>query len=338
MKRKTNRCLIIAEVGQAHDGSLGIAHSFIDAVSKSGADVIKFQTHIAEAETTQHEPWRIKFSTQDGSRYDYWKRMEFSETQWVELKKHSNDVGLKFISSPFSLEAVELLKKVGVHAWKIASGEVNNQEMLDSIAETKQDVYLSTGMSTIEEIDRSVERIKKKGLPLTILQCTSMYPTPPEKVGLNMLVFFRERYGCGVGLSDHSGKIFTGLAAATIGIDVLEVHVTFSKEMFGPDVSSSLTIDELKKLVEGTRYIEAVVENSVDKNSIAEELKPVRNIFTKSIVYRRDLEKGTIIKRDDISFKKPGTGVDPTHLEKVIGKQLKRSVKGDDQLSMSDLI
>jgi N-acetylneuraminate synthase len=338
MKRKTNRCLIIAEVGQAHDGSLGIAHSFIDAVSKSGADVIKFQTHIAEAETTQHEPWRIKFSTQDGSRYDYWKRMEFSETQWVELKKHSNDVGLQFISSPFSLEAVELLKKVGVHAWKIASGEVNNQEMLDSIAETKQDVYLSTGMSTIEEIDRSVERIKKKGLPLTILQCTSMYPTPPEKVGLNMLVFFRERYGCGVGLSDHSGKIFTGLAAATIGIDVLEVHVTFSKEMFGPDVSSSLTIDELKKLVEGTRYIEAVVENSVDKNSIAEELKPVRNIFTKSIVYRRDLEKGTIIKRDDISFKKPGTGVDPTHLEKVIGKQLKRSVKGDDQLSMSDLI
>ena len=338
MKRKTKNCLIIAEVGQAHDGSLGIAHSFIDAVSKTGADVIKFQTHIAEAETTQHEPWRIKFSTQDGSRYDYWKRMEFSETQWVELKKHSNDVGLQFISSPFSLEAVELLKKVGVHAWKIASGEVNNQEMLDSIAETKQDVYLSTGMSTIEEIDRSVERIKKKGLPLTILQCTSMYPTPPEKVGLNMLVFFRERYGCGVGLSDHSGKIFTGLAAATIGIDVLEVHVTFSKEMFGPDVSSSLTIDELKKLVEGTRYIEAVVENSVDKNSIAEELKPVRNIFTKSIVYRRDLEKGTIIKRDDISFKKPGTGVDPTHLEKVIGKQLKRSVKGDDQLSMSDLI
>ena len=338
MKRKTNRCLIIAEVGQAHDGSLGIAHSFIDAVSKSGADVIKFQTHIAEAETTQHEPWRIKFSTQDGSRYDYWKRMEFSETQWVELKKHSNDVGLQFISSPFSLEAVELLKKVGVHAWKIASGEVNNQEMLDSIAETKQDVYLSTGMSTIEEIDRSVERIKKKGLPLTILQCTSMYPTPPEKVGLNMLVFFRERYGCGVGLSDHSGKIFTGLAAATIGIDVLEVHVTFSKEMFGPDVSSSLTIDELKQLVEGTRYIEGVVESYVDKDSIAEELKPVRNIFTKSIVYRRDLEKGTIIKRDDISFKKPGTGVDPTHLEKVIGKQLKRSVKGDDQLSMSDLI
>ena len=171
---KSQPCKVVAEVAQSHDGSLGIAHAFIDAVSNVGADVIKFQTHIAHAETTLHEPWRIKFSRQDKTRYDYWKRMEFSEDQWQELKNHTDEVGLKFMSSPFSLEAVELLKKVGVHAWKIASGEVNNEEILDSIAETELDIYLSTGMSTIEEIDRSVERIKIKGLPLTVLQCTSM--------------------------------------------------------------------------------------------------------------------------------------------------------------------
>ena len=150
------RCLSVAEVAQAHDGSLGMAHAFIDAVSNVGVDVIKFQTHIAHAETTPHEPWRIRFSTQDKTRYDYWKRMEFSEDQWLDLKSHADEVGVKFISSPFSLEAVELLKKVGVYAWKIASGEVNNDEILDSIAETGLDIYLSTGMSTIEEVDRAV--------------------------------------------------------------------------------------------------------------------------------------------------------------------------------------
>lgn len=324
-------------MGQAHDGSLGTAHAFIDSLSDTGVDAVKFQTHIATAETTPHEPWRVRFSTQDKTRYDYWKRMEFSENQWFELKKHADDLNLKFLSSPFSLEAVELLKKVGVHAWKIASGEVVNQEMLDSIAETKQDVYLSTGMSTIDEIDKSVKKLKSKGLPLTVLQCTSTYPTPAEKIGLNMISFFRERYESNVGLSDHSGKIYTGLAAATLGIDVLEVHVTLSKDMFGPDISSSISVDELSQLVEGVRFIEYVLAQNVDKDIIANELKPMRNLFTKSIVYRKNIEKNTIIKRKDVCFKKPGTGVDPSRISEIIGKSLKRSVNVDDLLSLEDL-
>jgi len=333
----SNRCFIVAEVGQAHDGSLGIAHSYIDALSKTGVDAVKFQTHIVHAETTPHEPWRVRFSTQDKTRYDYWKRMEFSENQWFELKKHADDRSLKFLSSPFSLEAVELLKKVGIHAWKIASGEMNNQEMLDSIAETKQDVYLSTGMSTIDEIDKSVQKLKSKGLPVTVLQCTSSYPTPAEKIGLNMISFFRERYACNVGLSDHSGKLFTGLAAATLGIDVLEIHVTFSKDIFGPDVSSSITVDELSQLVEGVRFIENILIHDVDKDAIANELQPMRDLFTKSIVYQKDLEKDTMLKRQDICFKKPGTGVNPSRLPEILGKKLKHSVKADDLLSFEDL-
>ena len=218
----TGKALIVAEVAQAHDGSLGLAHAFIDAVAAAGADAIKFQTHIASAESTVHEPWRVKFSRQDATRYDYWKRMEFSEEQWFGLKTHAEERNLKFLSSPFSIEAVELLTRVGVAAWKVASGEVNNEPMFVAMAASRLPMILSSGMSTIAELDAAVGRVKAAGLPLTLLQCTSMYPTPPEKIGLNLIPFFRERYDCAVGLSDHSGTLYAGLAAAAIGIDALK--------------------------------------------------------------------------------------------------------------------
>ena len=335
--KSSTKTEIIAEIGQAHDGNIGIAHSYIDAVAKTGADAIKFQTHIAHAETTPHEPWRVKFSSQDKTRYDYWKRMEFSEEQWHELKSHATEQDLLFISSAFSLEAVELLKHVGVYAWKIASGEVNNTEILDAIAETRLPVYLSTGMSTISEIDRNVDIIRSKDLPVIVLQCTSMYPTPVDKIGLNMIDFFRERYLTPVGLSDHSGRIYTGYAAATMGIDVLEIHVTHSKELLGPDVSSSITVDDLADLVDGIRFIEKLKDHKVDKDTIAKELQHMRDLFTKSIVYITNLERGTILERNHLCFKKPGIGVEPLNIQNVIGKELIKPVKADSLLSMDDL-
>jgi N,N'-diacetyllegionaminate synthase len=337
MDNKKDKALIIAEIGQAHDGSLGIAHSYIDAVSKVNVDAVKFQTHIAHAETTIHEPWRVKFSKQDKTRYDYWKRMEISKEGWKDLKKHAHDVGLKFLSSPFSLEAVELLKEVGVDAWKIASGEVNNDEILDSIAETKLEIYLSTGMSSVKEIDSSVKKIKDKDIDFTLMQCTSMYPTPSSKVGLNIIDFFKDRYKCSVGLSDHSGQIYPGLAATTMGIDVLEVHATFSKEIFGPDTSSSLSIEDLKRLVEGVRFIEDIKRNYIDKDVIALEFENMRRIFRKSIVYKTDLKKGAIITINNILYKKPGTGIDPKYIKDIIGKKLKKDVKEDELIVMDNL-
>ena len=146
------RCFIIAEIAQAHDGSLGTAHAYIDAVAKTGADAIKFQTHIASAESTPDEPFRIKFSRQDENRFDYWKRMEFTKEQWVGLFEHCKEVGITFLSSPFSEEAVELLNEIGTPAWKIASGEVSNQPMLAKMSETQKPILLSTGMSDIDEI------------------------------------------------------------------------------------------------------------------------------------------------------------------------------------------
>jgi N-acetylneuraminate synthase len=330
-------CYIVAEVAQAHDGSLGTAHAYIDAVAKTGADAIKFQTHIAAAESTPGEPWRVKFSPQDATRYEYWKRMEFTEAQWQGLKKHADERGLKFLSSPFSVEAVELLTRVGVAAWKIASGEVNTTPMFERMVATGLPIFLSTGMSSLAEIDSAVERVKARGVPLIVLQCTSAYPCPPQKVGLNLIPFFRERYGCGVGLSDHSGTIYPGLAAATLGIEVLEVHVTLSREVFGPDVPASVTTGELRQLVEGIRFIEKMKANPVDKDTIATEMAPLRSLFSKSLVAREDLPAGTVLHERHLAVKKPGTGISVTRLPEVIGRTLRCSVKADQLLQESDL-
>jgi N-acetylneuraminate synthase len=330
-------CIIIGEIAQAHDGSLGMAHAFIDAIAKAGADAVKFQTHIAAAESTPTEPWRVKFSQQDMTRYDYWKRMEFTEEQWCGLKKHAADRGLKFLSSPFSVEAVELLARVGVAAWKIASGEVSNAPMFERILATNLPMILSSGMSSLSEIDMAVGRVRAKGLPLTVLQCTSLYPCPPEKMGLNLIPFFRERYGCAVGLSDHSGSIYPGLAAATLGIEVLEVHVTLSREMFGPDVLASVTTADLRQLVEGVRFIERMNAHPLDKDALISEMKPLRDLFTKSIVARTDLPAGTVLQEEHLTAKKPGTGIPVDKLQNLIGLSLKRSIRADELLCKDDL-
>jgi N,N'-diacetyllegionaminate synthase len=330
-------CLIVAEVAQAHDGSLGMAHAYIDAIANNGADAVKFQTHIAAAESTPAEPWRVKFSEQDATRYDYWKRMEFTEPQWHGLKKHAEEKGLQFLSSPFSVEAVELLTRVGVAAWKVASGEISTTPMFERMAATGLPILLSTGMSTIAEIDAAVERVKTHGSPLTVLQCTSAYPCPPEKVGLNLLQFFRDRYDCAVGLSDHSGTIYSGLAAVTLGIEVLEVHVTLGREMFGPDVPASVTTQELRQLVEGIRFIEKMRANPVTKDEMAAEMAPLRDLFTKSVVSRRDLPAGTVLREQDLTVKKPGTGIPAARLEELVQRKLKRAVNADTFLSEDDL-
>jgi N,N'-diacetyllegionaminate synthase len=333
----TRHCLVISEVAQAHDGSLGMAHAFIDAIAAAGADAVKFQTHIATAESTPSEPWRVKFSHQDASRLDYWKRVQFTEEQWHELKRHADFKGLLFLSSPFSMEAVELLERVGVAAWKVASGEVSNTQLLDRIAATRLPIILSTGMSELKEIDEAVSRVKAHNLPLAVLQCTSAYPCPPEKIGVNLIPFFRDRYECAVGLSDHSGKIYPALAAATLGAEVLEMHVTFSREMFGPDVPVSVTTAELQQLVEGVRFIENMMSHPVDKDLMAGEMTGLRDIFAKSLVARIDLEAGTLLREEHLVAKKPGTGIPIAQLPEVVGARLRRSLKADELLFNEDI-
>ncbi|MGH9267885.1 MAG: N-acetylneuraminate synthase family protein, partial [Acidimicrobiales bacterium] len=285
-----DRVMVVGEVGQAHDGSLGAAHAFVDAIADAGAGAVKFQTHIAAAESRADEQWRVRFSYEDETRYAYWRRMEFSEDAWRGLRRHAYERGLGFVSSPFSLEAVDMLGRVGVDAWKIASGEVAYPLLLDAVARTGQPVVLSSGMSGWAELDGAVGRLRGAGAgPLAVLQCTSSYPCAPERLGLNVVGEIRSRYGCAPGLSDHSGTIFPALAATALGARVLEVHVTLSRRMFGPDVASSVTDAELRVLVEGVRVIEAAMASPVDKDALAEELAPMRALFGRSLVAARPL-------------------------------------------------
>ncbi len=331
------RCLIIGEVALSHDGSLGLAHAFIDAIAAAGADAVKFQTHIASAESTPDEPFRIAFSRQDARRYDYWRRMEFTEEQWRGLAAHCRERGVLFISSPFSTEAVNLLERIGQPLWKIASGETSNTALLDRILETGAPVLLSTGMSPVAEIDAAVARVKARGAPVGVFQCTTAYPCPPEKIGLNLLPYFRQRYDCWVGLSDHSATIYPGLAGAALGLDLLEVHVALSREMFGPDVVASVTTQELRQLVEGIRFIERMRAHPVDKDAAAAETAPLRRLFTRSIVAAVELPAGTVLARNHLAIKKPGTGLPPAQIDRVVGRRLARPVQADQLLVAEDI-
>lgn len=336
-RRAPNHCFVIGEVAQAHDGSLGIAHSYLDAIADAGADAVKFQTHIAAAESTPAEPWRVKFSRQDASRYDYWKRMEFTEEQWHGLRQHARERNLLFLSSPFSSQAVELLDRVGVDAWKVASGEMAQSQLLEQMVRRPRPIVLSSGMNTWAELDAAVALVAAAGLPLAVLQCTSAYPCPPDAVGLNVLEEVRSRYQCATGLSDHSGTIFPGLAAAALGASVLEVHVTFSKDMFGPDASASLTPDELRQFVQGVRATTEMLQHPVDKDAVAGTMAPLRALFTKSVVAAGPLRAGERLLAEHLALKKPGNGLPAARLSGLIGRRLTRDLQPDEQLRESDV-
>jgi N-acetylneuraminate synthase len=333
-----NPAFVIAEVAQAHDGSLGLAHAFIDAAADAGADAVKFQTHLASAESTLDEPFRVRFSRQDETRLDYWRRMEFTPEQWHGLAAHVRERGLIFLSSAFSLAAVDLLKTIGVSAWKIGSGEFASRELWDAMTGAPAPVLFSTGLAKRVEIETAVNLFRSKRLPFALFQCTTSYPSPLEEVGLNVMEELRETYRCPVGLSDHSGKVFPGLAAIARGADFVEVHVTFDRRMFGPDTPASLTIDELRLLC-GMRDAVAVMDKSpVDKDKIAEKLNGLREMFGKSLAPLGPIAAGTVLKPSMLTAKKPGGGIPPEAVAVIAGRRLKRDVAPDRILRWSDLV
>lgn len=328
---------IIAEIAQAHEGSLGIAHSYIDALANIGVNAVKFQTHIAEAESSSEEQFRVNFSYEDKTRYDYWKRMEFSLEQWAELKQHCEEKGMEFLSSPFSAAAVELLEKLNVKRYKIGSGELSNYLMLDKIARTGKPIILSSGMSDWNELDETIAYLKPFGNDLSLLQCTTAYPTPPEQWGLSAIEEMKKRYQIPIGYSDHSSDIYACLAAATLGASILEFHVVFDHQMFGPDTKASLTIQQVKQLVQGARNIEKAMQYPHLKSD-ASGFDKLKTIFGKSLAVNKDLPAGHILSVDDLESKKPGDqGIPAKAFEKVIGKHLKHDLKQWSFLREEDL-
>jgi N-acetylneuraminate synthase len=329
---------IIAEIGQAHEGSLGILYSYIDAIAQTGVDAVKFQMHIAEAESSEYEPFRVQFSLEDKTRFDYWKRMSFSLEQWKGIKQHCDELGLDFICSPFSNLAVDWLEEIGVKQYKIGSGEVNNFLLLEKIAKTSKPVIMSSGMSSYTELDQTVAFLKERKVDFSILQCTTAYPTQSENYGLNMIQELKNRYNVPIGFSDHSAKTATCIAAAALGASILEFHVVFDRQLFGPDSKSSLTLAETKDLVEAVRNIATAFSNPIDKNDTA-EFSALKQIFEKSLAVNKDLPKNHILTFDDLESKKPkGYGIDARRFQEVIGKALNKDMEQWDFLNEGDLI
>lgn len=328
---------LIAEIGQAHDGSLGLAHSYIDALADAGVHTIKWQIHIAEAESSTHEPFRVNFSYEDATRFDYWQRMQFTAEQWVGIKQHCEEKGMEFMASPFSLAAVDLLEQLNVKRYKIGSGEVANFLMLEKIAKTGKPVLLSSGMSNFAELDAAVKFIQSFGNEVVLFQCTTQYPTQAENSGLNVIPEMKERYGLKIGLSDHSGTIYPGLAAVALGAELLEFHVVFDKKMFGPDATSSLTIKQVKKLAQGVNYISTSLQNPVNKND-NEKYAELKTMFGKSLAVNKNLPQGHTITFDDLESKKPaGQGISTTLYKEVLGKTLTKDLKKWDFLTQNDI-
>lgn len=342
---------VIAEIAQAHDGSLGFAHSFIDLAAELGADAIKFQTHIADVETTLDEPWRVPFSYQDTSRFAYWQRMEFTPEQWAGLFQHAVEKRIVALSSAFSVEAVELLEKLAIPLWKLASGEgvtvaadqqserggyARESSLFDSILATKKPVLVSTGMADFQEIDRVIEQISQRNLPYGCLQCTSQYPTAMEEVGLNIIDEMHKRYGCPVGLSDHSASPFPALAAMARGASIIEVHLCLHKMQFGPDTPASLDPDQFRLVTSGRDAMFAMLDNPVDKDQLADQLGSTRAIFTRSLAFRTSKAKGECVAKGDLVLKKPGTGIPASMAHRLIGKRLKRAVSASKLPRLED--
>ena len=324
--------LVIAEIGNTHDGSIGQARALIQAAAEAGADAVKFQTHIAQAEMLPSTPTPPHF---DEPRYEFTRRMELSEEQHLSLKALAEKRGLIFFSSPFSVEAVELLERVGCPLYKVASGEVTNPPLLRAIGATGKPVLISSGMSGLGELDAAIAVLRDFDAPIALMQCTSAYPCPPERVNLRAMETLAERYGIPVGLSDHTPDIHTAIAATALGATFIEKHFTLSKRLYGPDHHASLVPEELARLVEGVRVVHAALgDGSKERDG---SLDPVRATFEKSIVAKVAIAAGTAIEDSMVTTKRPGTGIPAAHIDSVVGRRAARDLDRDDLLQEADL-
>jgi N-acetylneuraminate synthase len=324
---------IIAEIGSVHDGSIGNALKLIEAAAACGADAVKFQTHIPEAETLSDAPSPSYFSAEP--RFDYFRRTGFTLDQWKHLRAHCANSHVTFLSSPFSLEAVDLLEQVGVPAYKVPSGEVSNLPLLERIAATGKPVYLSSGMSNWAELDAAVAALRPGG-PITVLQCSSAYPCANEQVGINVLAEMARRWGLPIGFSDHTNGVAAGIAAAALGASVIEKHFTFSRLMYGSDAANASEPAEFRMFCDSVKSVAAMLAHPIDKNDLT-SYRDMKRIFEKSVVTACDIPAGVALKREHLAFKKPGDGIPAARWRDVIGRCTARVLPANYKLIDADL-
>jgi N-acetylneuraminate synthase/N,N'-diacetyllegionaminate synthase len=330
---------VIAEAGVNHNGDLDLAHRLVDAAADAGADAVKFQTFRTDALVSGTAPKaRYQVETTGGaeSQRAMLARLELTADAHAGLREHATRRGLVFFSTPFDEASADLLDGLDVALLKVPSGELTNLPLLRHVAAKGRPVLLSTGMSTLDEVATAVDTIRAAGdPPLAILHCVSAYPAPVEDTNLRAIDALRARFGCPVGLSDHSLGLEIALAAVARGATVLEKHLTLDRALPGPDHRASLTPADFAALVRGVRAVEAALGDG-DKRPMPSEID-TRAVARRSLVAARALPAGHRLARADVAIKRPGTGIAPGELDRVLGRRLTRALAADELLDWARL-
>lgn len=326
---------IIAEIGMNHDGSFGNALKLIELAAKSGVDAVKFQMHISDKEMLE-DALSPPYFREEG-RFAYFGRTAFTDEQWNLLSEKSHNSGVDFVISPFSEEAVRRCQKLEVDYLKIASGEVNNIFLLNAVRDSGVSSILSSGMSSYDELDQAVNILSKTGHLKAILQCSSMYPCSAENVGLNVIKQLMSTYGdLAIGLSDHTTTDYASHSAVALGARVIEKHFTLTKYAYGPDARFSYEPDEMRRLSEGIRVIERMLDSHVDKDDVG-QYSEMRQVFCKRIVAKEKIDRGEVIRYAMLTAKKSKYGVMPSQLPLILNGVTKREIQIDEIITPDDV-
>lgn len=329
---ENERCIIIAEAGVNHNGDVRLAGKMIEEAERAGADYIKFQTFVPQGlvtATAEKSNYQKRETGENGSQLDMLKKLALSQEEFRQLKQCCGEVGIGFLSTPFDLKSIDFLFSLGMDFWKVPSGEITNLPYLEKIAKTGKSVVLSTGMSEPEEIAAAVEILEKNGSgEITLLHCNTEYPTPFADVNLLAMRELGQVFHKRVGYSDHTIGIEVPVAATALGARVIEKHFTLDRGMDGPDHKASLEPDELKRMVRAVRNIEAAMGDG-RKRRTASESRNV-SVVRKSIVAAEKIKAGEIFTENNITTKRPGTGISPMEWHEILGKRAGRDYEPDE--------
>ncbi len=318
---------IISEIGVNHNGSIALAKKLVDEASNAGVDAVKFQTYKTENVLSSKDVKKTPYQTRDSStsQYDMLKKLELSSKEFAEIKKHTEKKGVEFMSTACDLDSVDILENIGVNIYKIASAEIINKPLVAKVAKTGKPILLSTGMATMDEIERTINYIKdiNNKIVLYLLHCTTSYPTVYSEVNMNLLKTLQERFSLPIGYSDHTIGIEVSLMAVAQGAKIIEKHFTLDRAMDGPDHFASIEPDELKTLVKSIRNIEQSFGKS--QKMITKEEKINIEYMRRSIHLARDVKKGQEIRLNDISFTRPYDGIEIWEYDDFIGRKINKN-------------
>ncbi len=328
---------IIAEAGVNHNGSIEIAKKMIEKAAEAGVDAIKFQTFVSKnlvSKFAKKAEYQMKnMSDESNSQLDMLNNLELSPSDFACLKEYCKEHNVLFLSTPFDMESIDVLKDLDVNLWKIPSGEITNLPYIIKIAKLNQPIIMSTGMCNIEDVEKTLQVIRKyNSQPITILHCNTEYPTPLEDVNLKAMLTLKKLFNTEVGYSDHTVGIDVPLAAVAMGASVIEKHFTLDKNMDGPDHLASLEPDELVKMVRSIRNIERAFGDG--KKTVSPSERKNIEIARKSIVAARPISKGEVFSEHNLTTKRPGNGISPMEWFNVLGMTAKRDFTEDELIEI----